>query len=433
MKRFMNKKALVVGVAVALVLGLGGAAFAYWTSSGGGTGAAQVGHAPSSVIITQDALGTPAYNSMISPMPPDTWSQAYEATGLTEFGNEITLKSGVTGALNNVVVALDSQACGNGSNTPCTTTPGATFALSMTLNVYNPASPVGAPIATDTQTFNIPFRPSASPLQCTAGTYNWSGYPNDGTQWYDAANGNCYYGINYAAVFDFSSQNITLPSTVVYGISFDASSGPAQSLNVMLSNESTNPTVGTDTDVGNVFAAGTQGDIGPGEITCSTLVSGFAQYSTAAGTNLSSPSPGNACGLSTVNENGTYANIPQVEFNLGGASDLSPGTSQPINFTITNPNTSAVEVSTVTIGIAQDPSTPVAPEVESTPGVRSSDVAGCYADWFSINGSPVTVNQSIPAGGSIDWVGAASITMANDEVNQDDCEGAVVGLTFTTP
>jgi hypothetical protein len=34
MKRFMSKKLLVVGVAVAVVLGVGGAAFAYFSSSG---------------------------------------------------------------------------------------------------------------------------------------------------------------------------------------------------------------------------------------------------------------------------------------------------------------------------------------------------------------------------------------------------------------
>ena len=43
MKRFMNKKMLVVGVAVALVLGIGGVAFAYFTSNGTGTGSADVG------------------------------------------------------------------------------------------------------------------------------------------------------------------------------------------------------------------------------------------------------------------------------------------------------------------------------------------------------------------------------------------------------
>jgi hypothetical protein len=36
MKRFMNKKVAVVGVAVALVLGLGGAAFGYFATAGAG-------------------------------------------------------------------------------------------------------------------------------------------------------------------------------------------------------------------------------------------------------------------------------------------------------------------------------------------------------------------------------------------------------------
>ena len=45
MKRFMNKKVAVVGLTVALVMGVGGAAFAYFSSTGGGTGSAGVGTA----------------------------------------------------------------------------------------------------------------------------------------------------------------------------------------------------------------------------------------------------------------------------------------------------------------------------------------------------------------------------------------------------
>jgi hypothetical protein len=43
MKRFMNKKVVAIGLAAGLTLGAAGAAFAYFTSSGTGTGSATVG------------------------------------------------------------------------------------------------------------------------------------------------------------------------------------------------------------------------------------------------------------------------------------------------------------------------------------------------------------------------------------------------------
>jgi hypothetical protein len=52
MKRFMNKKVAAIGLAAGLVLGVGGAAFAYWTTSGSGNGTA----------TTQSSNGTLALN-----------------------------------------------------------------------------------------------------------------------------------------------------------------------------------------------------------------------------------------------------------------------------------------------------------------------------------------------------------------------------------
>ena len=61
----------------------------------------------------------------------------------------------------------------NGSPSPCATTPGATFSVPITLNIFgvgpatsNGPSTVGSLLATDTQTFNIPYRPSADPIDC---------------------------------------------------------------------------------------------------------------------------------------------------------------------------------------------------------------------------------------------------------------------------
>jgi len=53
-KRFKNKKMLTIGLVTALVLGLGGAAFAYFTTTGTRYGSAHVG-TPSNLVITRSA------------------------------------------------------------------------------------------------------------------------------------------------------------------------------------------------------------------------------------------------------------------------------------------------------------------------------------------------------------------------------------------
>jgi hypothetical protein len=407
----MNKKMLVVGVAVAVFLGVGGAAFAFFTTHGGGTGSATVA-TPSNLSIHQ--LGATVYDSTIAPLPGNTHSFAYEATGTYEFGNEITPVAS-TSPLDTVVVDMSSWACQIGSGATCATTPGATFSVPITFDIFNPASPTAAAIATDTQTFNIPFRPSADPTHCSGGT-----------GWYDATTNACYNGYLTPITFNFSSQDFVLPSTLVYGIEFSTAdygpaktgteSAPYNSLNVGLSTEPTNVTVGQDTAPGNVFVAGHQGDIGPGEVTCSTLGSDFAQYPTAA------------CGN---NGFGTTWNIPAVQFNVSGTglSDLYPGgPAQPINFSVYNPGSIPDALTAVTIAVAADP---VSNLVESTPGETDTDVAGCYANWFTINQAP-PINGSVAAGATwYDNPSGASIVMPTSASNQDACEGASIGLVFT--
>jgi hypothetical protein len=285
----------------------------------------------------------------------------------------------------------------------------------ITLNIFNPASPTGTPIATDTQTFKIPFRPS-------------SGGCTDNTAWYDATTNACYHGLLVPITFNFSSQDFVLPSTFVYGIEFNTQNygpaptgepGPYNSLNVALSTESTNVTVGTDTESGTVFLAGTQGDLGPGEVTCSTLGSGFAQYSTAA------------CGTNGL---GTTSNVPAVQFNVTNpvAPDLYPnGPAQPINFTVENLGTIPAHVGSIGISVAYDPANGY---VEATPGDTNTDVAGCLVSWFGFNNVPVVVNGNIPTGPT-DYPSTstgASIYMGESGTNQDACEGAAIGLVFTS-
>lgn len=407
-----HRKAAVAGLALVVAAITGGAAYAFFTSSGGGSGAATVGTA-SNLSIHQD--GMTVYDSTIAPLPANTYSLSFEATGAYEFGNEVTPVASAS-PLSTVVVDMSSWACQHGSDATCVTTPGSTFSVPITLNIYSPASPTGSPLATDTQTFNIPFRPS-------------SGGCPDTTAWFDAATSACSHGLLTPITFNFSSQDFVLPSTFVYGVEFNtANYGPAptgdgtapyNSLNVGLSTESTDVTVGADTEPGNVFVAGTQGDLGPGEVTCSTLGSGFAQYSTAA------------CGNNGL---GTTWNIPAVQFNVTTAvlPDLYPGgPAQPINFTVNNLGSVNAYVGSIGIAVAYDPANNF---VESTPGDANTDVVGCYAGWFGFNHVPVVVNGNIPPGPT-DYLSTstgASIYMSESGTNQDACEGASVGLVFTS-
>jgi hypothetical protein len=109
--------------------------------------------------------------------------------------------------------------------------------------------------------------------------------------------------------FKFSGSKV-LPTTVVYGVSYDATSGPASSLNVLMSTESSSGavTVGSDTDPGNLFVQAGPGSnaLGGagGQITCSTVPpSGlFAEYNTAMGTT--------GCGTVTDQADSTTSYLP---------------------------------------------------------------------------------------------------------------------------
>jgi hypothetical protein len=224
--------------------------------------------------------------------PNSWWSFSFGGNNATQFGDKINLAS--QSSLGSATVIMDSQACQTSTAAaPCVTTAGATFPVSITFNIYSPGSTAGTVdttvLATETQTFNVPYRPSADPTECPAGTPSIeAGATLDGTQWFNPATGTCYYGKTYAATFNhfrFTSRSHVLPTTVVYGVSYDASSGPASSLNVLFSTESASGvvTVGSDTDPGNLFLADTAAGPSP-EITCApTVGTSFAEYNTAVG------------------------------------------------------------------------------------------------------------------------------------------------------
>jgi hypothetical protein len=203
------------------------------------------------------ALGPVVYDGIPSPLPGDAvLSLAFEAGSTQEFGDLIQLSS--PGIVGTVEVVLSSFGCeaGHWYSGDCATTPGATFSHPITLNLYN-AGAGGLPgtlITSVTQTFSIPFRPSADPVHCTGA--------NAGL-WYSAADKTCYYGVAAPIEFDLSALSLMLPAQIVYGIAYDTTShgyapiGPApcrtspggcgyDGLNVGLTDKK--PSVGKDLD-----------------------------------------------------------------------------------------------------------------------------------------------------------------------------------------
>jgi hypothetical protein len=207
-------------------------------------------------------LGTSViYNSVVaSPLPGNIPSVGGEAYSFNEFGNAVKF-SGTNRNLTNVVVEMSSWGCvtGHWYSGDCSTPPGATFNEPITFNIYGPGSDgvhPGALIASVTQTFAIPYRPSASP-KCNGG------------RWYDSSLKACFNGL--ATTINFSFSGVTLPGEIVYGIAYNTShygyhpfgestacytsSGGCgyDSLNIALSQDPTNVTVGSDPNPGTVW------------------------------------------------------------------------------------------------------------------------------------------------------------------------------------
>lgn len=212
----------------------------------------EIEYATASAVPTRPALtGEVIYDAIPSVLPSNFPSQGYQATQTFELGDKITFESGTGRSLLDGAVTLSSWACESGQWNlgTCETTPGATFTHPITLNIYGVAEDgtVGTLIASKTQTFEIPYRPSAN-VTCA-----------DQTQWKDT-NGNCFNGYNHVVVFDLTG--ITVPDTVVYGITYntqtygavpEGADGPYNSLNVSLNTDGAAPYIGTDVNTDEVF------------------------------------------------------------------------------------------------------------------------------------------------------------------------------------
>jgi|GEM_PF-2186840 len=180
-------------------------------------------------------------------------SLGFTAWSMEEFGKQIEL-GGEARGLDSVTVALQSYACADGSwnKADCLTEDeSATWSHPITVNVYGvPEDGVldesREPIATITETVEIPFRPSADVDVCTEADGKLGYY-------WDEENARCATSIVHEVTLDFSTLGVALPDEVVVGVHAPTSrfysdlypaGGYYDSLNVALTDVA--PVVGTD-------------------------------------------------------------------------------------------------------------------------------------------------------------------------------------------
>lgn len=169
------------------------------------------------LLGASSALGQVIYDSTVNPQPGNLPSVGAEAYAFEEIGDAINF-AGTARRAKNATVTMSSWGCqsGNWYSATCVTTPGATYSIPITLNIYAAGSPTpGALLATTTQTFAIPYRPSSDNTNCTGG------------RWYQSSTGLCFNGLASNITFDLTALNLILPNSAVYGVTYDTTSyGP---------------------------------------------------------------------------------------------------------------------------------------------------------------------------------------------------------------
>lgn len=203
------------------------------------------------------AQGLPIYNNLPNPLPGNVDSWGFEPTTASEFGDRIGFAPATGRSLTTVTVTLSNFGCqaGHWFSADCFTLPGATFSHPIKLNIYNvvAGNQVGSLIGSVSQTFAIPFRPSADFLNCTGANIG---------KWYDAASNTCFNG--RASNITFNLGGLTVPNQVIFGIAYNTThygytpigegaacyTGPGgcgyDSMNVGLTNPAVDNTVGSN-------------------------------------------------------------------------------------------------------------------------------------------------------------------------------------------
>lgn len=153
------------------------------------------------------AASITVYDNIPSPQPGNLPSMAFEATSTSEFGGQIQLASGTTRDGLTLTALMSSWGCEDGaagSSGTCRTTPGSTFPVDITANVYRVGTDgaVGDLITTATKSFAIAYRPSAS---STCGNGGWGA--------------ECSNGLATPITFDRFS--VALPDAVIVTLAYN--------------------------------------------------------------------------------------------------------------------------------------------------------------------------------------------------------------------
>jgi hypothetical protein len=231
-----------VGFAViALLVGVGTAC-----STGGGG-------------ATKSAPSFAIYDSNPSPLPPNVASQGFECCQTAEFGDEITF-AGTARTLKSATVTMSSWAV----HSHYSTFPGNTTGWNqpLTLKVYaDNGGTVGALLLSKTIVFHVPWRPEPDQVNCP--TKDNPGYDYKYQAVPGAPDTNCYNGKAFQVSFDLKPLGITVPDSVIWGVSYNTQTvgahpigvpGPYNSLNVGA--QGNGASIGTDVNLDIAFKNG---------------------------------------------------------------------------------------------------------------------------------------------------------------------------------
>jgi len=142
-------------------------------------------------------------------MPGNVASLGFEATSTREFGDHVRFTPGSKRRVREVTVVLSSWGCETGAwNTgDCRTSKRAKFRHPITLNLYGVSGGgLGPLLATTTEKFKIPYRPSAS-SKCGDG------------RWYSRKEKTCFNGFALEVSFKLR-EGVTLPDEVIWGVAY---------------------------------------------------------------------------------------------------------------------------------------------------------------------------------------------------------------------
>jgi hypothetical protein len=211
------------------------------------------------------------YNNIPAKLPGNFASIGLAATSSTEFGGEIQL-AGTARKQPSVTVVMSSWACQSGGvyeETCATTKPKQGFKIPLTVKVYAAAELGEGPVAEVTKTEKMLYRPSVS-SKCTTGA------------WYDEAEAACYHGFAFPLTIKLPKLK-KMPGKAIVTFSFPHSSGPAQSLNVAVSEPPENTlSIGSqpveewfvNSTWSGMYCTGTPGAFGPEGGNCSSEAEG---------------------------------------------------------------------------------------------------------------------------------------------------------------